>query len=69
MTWALDGSPQRDGTHTASRWRAAGSCVVQQLVVLHDGAGVGAWMDCDPSATTTAARTMATAVVDAAIPT
>ncbi|GGV05106.1 hypothetical protein GCM10010211_85230 [Streptomyces albospinus] len=42
--------------------------LVQQLVVLHDGAGISAWMDCDPSAATTAARTMAAVVVDAAIP-
>ena len=41
--------------------------LAQQLVLLYDGAGVGAWMDRDPSAET-AARTIAAALVDVAIP-
>ena len=41
--------------------------LAQQLVLLYDGAGIGAWMDRDPS-TETAARTIAAALVDAAIP-
>jgi AcrR family transcriptional regulator len=41
--------------------------LAQQLVVLYDGAGISAWMDHDPSAET-AARTVAAALVDAAIP-
>jgi AcrR family transcriptional regulator len=41
--------------------------LAQQLVLLYDGAGISAWMDRNPSAET-AARTMAAAVVDAAIP-
>jgi hypothetical protein len=41
--------------------------LAQQLVLLYDGAGISAWMDHDPSAATTA-RTMAAALVDAAIP-
>jgi AcrR family transcriptional regulator len=41
--------------------------LTQQLVLLYDGAGIGAWMDRDPSAET-AARTIAAALVDAAIP-
>jgi len=41
--------------------------LAQQLVMLYDGAGVGAWMDRDPS-TATAAQAVATALVDAAIP-
>jgi AcrR family transcriptional regulator len=41
--------------------------LAQQLVLLYDGAGVGAWMDRDPSAEA-AARTIAAALVDAAIP-
>jgi AcrR family transcriptional regulator len=41
--------------------------LAQQLVLLYDGAGIGAWMDRDPSAET-AARTIAAALVDAAIP-
>ncbi len=36
-------------------------------VLLYDGAGIGAWMDRDPSAET-AARTIAAALVDVAIP-
>jgi AcrR family transcriptional regulator len=40
--------------------------LAKQLVVLYDGAGISAWMDHDPSAET-AARTVATALVDAAI--
>jgi AcrR family transcriptional regulator len=42
--------------------------LAQQLVLLYDGAGIGAWMDHDPSAET-AARTVAAALVEAAIPT
>ncbi len=38
-----------------------------RLVLLYDGAGISAWMDRDPSAET-AARTIAAALVDAAIP-
>ena len=38
-----------------------------QLVLLYDSAGISAWMDRDPSAET-AARTIAAALVDAAIP-
>ncbi len=41
--------------------------LAQQLVLLYDGAGISAWMDRDPSAEA-AARTIATALVDAAIP-
>jgi AcrR family transcriptional regulator len=41
--------------------------LAQQLVLLYDGAGIGAWMDRDPSAET-AARTIAAALVEAAIP-
>ncbi|HEY3608781.1 MAG TPA: TetR/AcrR family transcriptional regulator [Pseudonocardiaceae bacterium] len=41
--------------------------LVQQLVLLYDGAGISAWMDHDPSART-AARTIAAALVGAAIP-
>ena len=41
--------------------------LANQLVVLFDGAGISAWMDHDPSAET-AARTVAAALVDAAIP-
>jgi AcrR family transcriptional regulator len=41
--------------------------LAQQLVLLYDGAGISAWMDHDPSAAT-AARAVATALVDAAIP-
>jgi AcrR family transcriptional regulator len=41
--------------------------LAQQLVLLYDGAGISAWMDRDPSAET-AARTVAAARVDAAIP-
>ena len=40
--------------------------LAQQLVLLYDGAGISAWMDHDPSAAT-AARAVATALVDAAI--
>jgi len=36
-------------------------------LVLYDGAGISAWMDHDPSAQA-AARTVAAALVDAAIP-
>jgi hypothetical protein len=38
-----------------------------QLVLLHDGAGISAWMDRDPSAEH-AARTVAAALVDDQIP-
>jgi len=41
--------------------------LAKQLVVLYDGAGISAWMDHDPGAET-AARTVAAALVDAAIP-
>jgi AcrR family transcriptional regulator len=41
--------------------------LAQQLVLLYDGAGISAWMDHEPSAAT-AARAVATALVDAAIP-
>jgi AcrR family transcriptional regulator len=41
--------------------------LAQQLVLLYDGAGISAWMDRDPSAET-AARAIAAALVDAAIP-
>ncbi|HEX4246936.1 MAG TPA: TetR/AcrR family transcriptional regulator [Pseudonocardia sp.] len=41
--------------------------LAQQLVLVYDGAGIGAWMDRDPSAEA-AARTVATALVAAAIP-
>jgi hypothetical protein len=36
-------------------------------MLLYDGAGISAWMDHDPSAAK-AARSVATALVDAAIP-
>jgi AcrR family transcriptional regulator len=41
--------------------------LAQQLVVLYDGAGISAWMDQDPTAEN-AARTVAAALVEAAIP-
>jgi AcrR family transcriptional regulator len=41
--------------------------LAQQLVLLYDGAGISAWMDRDPSAEH-AARTVAAALVHAAIP-
>lgn len=41
--------------------------LAQQLVLLYDGAGISAWMDRDPSAET-AARAVAAALVNAAIP-
>ena len=41
--------------------------LAQQLVLLFDGAGISAWMDRDPSAEN-AARAVATALVDAAVP-
>lgn len=41
--------------------------LAHQLVILYDGAGVSAWLDRDPSAET-AARTVAAALVDAAVP-
>jgi AcrR family transcriptional regulator len=41
--------------------------LAQQLVLLYDGAGISAWMDRDPSAAN-AARAVATALVDGAIP-
>ncbi len=41
--------------------------LAQQLVLLYDGAGISAWMDHDPSAAK-AARSVATVLVDAAIP-
>ena len=42
--------------------------LAQQLVLLYDGAGISAWMDRDPSAEK-AARAVAAALVDAAVPT
>jgi AcrR family transcriptional regulator len=51
--------------------RAAGARdprgLAQQLVLLYDGAGISAWMDHDPSAEA-AARAVAAALVDSAIP-
>lgn len=41
--------------------------LAQQLVLLYDGAGISAWLDRDPSAET-AARAVAAALVDAAVP-
>jgi AcrR family transcriptional regulator len=41
--------------------------LAQQLVLLYDGAGISAWMDRDPSAES-AARGVAAALVDAAVP-
>ena len=41
--------------------------LAQQLVLLYDGAGISAWLDRDPTAET-AARAVAAALVDAAIP-
>jgi AcrR family transcriptional regulator len=41
--------------------------LAQQLVLLYDGAGISAWLDRDPSARI-AARSVAAALVDAAIP-
>jgi AcrR family transcriptional regulator len=41
--------------------------LAQQLMLLYDGAGISAWMDHDPSAAK-AARSVATALIDAAIP-
>jgi AcrR family transcriptional regulator len=41
--------------------------LAQQLVLLYDGAGIGAWMDQDPT-TGGAARSVATSLVDAAVP-
>jgi AcrR family transcriptional regulator len=41
--------------------------LARQLILLYDGAGISAWLDRDPSAET-AARTVAAALVDAAIP-
>ena len=41
--------------------------LAQQLVLLYDGAGISAWMDHDPSVANTA-RTVAAALMDAAIP-
>lgn len=41
--------------------------LAQQLLLLYDGAGISAWMDHDASAAT-AARTVAAALIDAAIP-
>jgi AcrR family transcriptional regulator len=41
--------------------------LAQQLVLLYDGAGISAWMDHDPSVAS-AARTVAAALVDSAIP-
>jgi AcrR family transcriptional regulator len=41
--------------------------LARQLVLLYDGAGISAWMDHDAS-TAQAARTIAAALVDAAIP-
>jgi AcrR family transcriptional regulator len=41
--------------------------LAQQLVLLYDGAGISAWLDRDPSAEA-AARAVAAALVDAAVP-
>jgi AcrR family transcriptional regulator len=41
--------------------------LAKQLVLLYDGAGIGAWMDHDPGAES-AARSVAAALVDLAIP-
>ncbi|QIY76632.2 TetR/AcrR family transcriptional regulator [Streptomyces sp. RLB1-33] len=41
--------------------------LAHQLILLYDGAGISAWLDRDPSAET-AARTVATTLVEAAIP-
>jgi AcrR family transcriptional regulator len=41
--------------------------LARQLVLLYDGAGISAWMDHDPSVAS-AARTVAAALVDSAIP-
>jgi AcrR family transcriptional regulator len=41
--------------------------LARQLVLLYDGAGISAWMDHDPSVAG-AARTVAAALIDAAIP-
>jgi AcrR family transcriptional regulator len=41
--------------------------LARQLVLLYDGAGISAWMDHDPSVAD-AARTVAAALIDAAIP-
>jgi hypothetical protein len=41
--------------------------LARQLMLLYDGAAISAWMDHNPSAAT-AARAVATALVDAAIP-
>src|SRR3981081_1202054 len=41
--------------------------LARQLALLYDGAGISAWMDRDPGAAT-AARAIATRLVDAAIP-
>ena len=41
--------------------------LARQLMLLYDGAAVSAWMDHNPSAAT-AARSVATALVDAALP-
>jgi AcrR family transcriptional regulator len=41
--------------------------LAQQLVLVYDGAGISAWMDHDPNVAS-AARTVAAALIDAAIP-
>jgi len=41
--------------------------LARQLVLLYDGAGISAWMDHDPGAEA-AARAVAAALIDAAIP-
>jgi AcrR family transcriptional regulator len=41
--------------------------LAQQLVLLYDGSGISAWLDNDPAADSTA-RTVAAALVEAAIP-
>ncbi|KUN44185.1 TetR family transcriptional regulator [Streptomyces olivochromogenes] len=41
--------------------------LAHQLILLYDGAGISAWLDRDPSADT-AARTVAAALVEAAVP-
>jgi AcrR family transcriptional regulator len=77
---ARPGSAAQQESHTFRRWvhalffdlaQEAGArdpkALAQQLVLLFDGAAISAWMDRDPSAEA-AARTVATALVDAAVP-
>ena len=77
---ARQGSTAQQEADTFRRWidalffdlaQQAGAhdpkALAQQLVLLFDGAVVSAWMDRDPSAEN-AARAVATALVDAAVP-